>query len=73
VRAESARGGPLHEAAHAGSLATVQALVEAGADPGRRNGDGKTALDVARERSDQAGCAQVAGWLMGSAPEPRRP
>ena len=73
VRAESARGGPLHEAAHAGSLATVQALVEAGADPGRRNGDGKTALDLARERSDQAGCAQVAGWLMGSAPEPRRP
>jgi ankyrin repeat protein len=73
VRAESARGGPLHEAAWAGSLETVKLLVDAGADPGRRNGDGKTALDLARERSDQAGCAQAAEWLMGSAPEPRRP
>jgi ankyrin repeat protein len=51
----------------------VKLLVDAGADPGRRNGDGKTALDLARERSDQAGCAQAAEWLMGSAPEPRRP
>jgi ankyrin repeat protein len=73
ARAESARGGPLHEAAHAGSLAAVQALVEAGADPVRRNADGKTALDLARERSDHAGCGAVAEWLEGSAPEPRRP
>jgi ankyrin repeat protein len=73
VRAESPRGGPLHEAAHAGSLAAVQALVEAGADPGRRNGEGKTALDLARARPEQAGCAAVAEWLAGSALKPRRP
>ena len=73
VLAASARGGPLHEAAHAGSLATAQALLEAGADPGRRNADGKTARDLARERPDHAGCAAVAEWLEGSAPEPRRP
>jgi len=71
VRAESPRGGPLHEAAHAGSLAAVQALVEAGADPGRRNAEGKTALDLAR--AEQAGCAAVAEWLADSALEPRRP
>lgn len=73
IRAESPRGGPLHEAAHAGSLAAVQALVEAGADPGRRNAEGKTALDLARARPEQAGCAAVAEWLAGSALEPRRP
>jgi ankyrin repeat protein len=73
VRAESPRGGPLHEAAHAGSLSAVQALVEAGADPGRRNAEGKTALDLARARPEQAGCAAVAEWLAGSALEPRRP
>lgn len=73
VRAESRRGGPLHEAAWTGSLEIVKLLVDAGADPGRRNEDGKTARDLARERPDQAGCVQVAEWLMGSAPEPRRP
>jgi ankyrin repeat protein len=72
VRAESARGGPLHEAAHAGSLAAVQALVEAGAEPGRRNAEGQTAADLARARPEQRGCAQVAEWLEGSALEPRR-
>jgi uncharacterized protein len=73
VRAGSARGGPLHEAAHAGSLATAQALVEAGADQGRRSAEGKTALDLARERPDHAGCGAVVEWLAGSAFEPRRP
>ena len=72
VQAESARGGPLHEAAHAGSLATVQALVEAGAEPGRRNAEGRTAADLARVRPEQRGCGQVAEWLEGSALEPRR-
>jgi ankyrin repeat protein len=72
VRAESRRGGPLHEAAWAGSLEIVKLLVKAGADPGRRNEEGKTALDLARERTDQAGCGQVAEWLVESAPEPRR-
>src|SRR5262249_53785980 len=32
-----AHGTPLHHAVCSGSLATVQALVEAGADPGRRD------------------------------------
>jgi hypothetical protein len=39
VRAESRRGGPLHEAAWTGSLEIVKRLVEAGADPGRWNGE----------------------------------
>jgi ankyrin repeat protein len=72
VGAESRRGGPLHEAAHAGSLPAVQALVAAGADRGRRNADGQTALDLARARPEQAGCVAVVEWLVGSAPEPRR-
>lgn len=51
----------------------MKLLVEAGADPDRRNRDGKAARDLARERPEQAGCAQVAEWLMGNAPQPRRP
>jgi ankyrin repeat protein len=73
VNAASARGGPLHEAAWAGSLEAVKLLREAGANPGRRNAEGKTALDLARERPDHAGCVKVAEWLVGSSPEPRRP
>jgi ankyrin repeat protein len=72
VHAESTRGGPLHEAARAGALEAVKLLLEAGADPGRRNAEGKTALDLARERPDQPWCVKVAEWLMSSAPEPRR-
>jgi len=73
VHAESARGGPLHEAAWAGALEAVKALLEAGADPGRRNAEGKIALDLARERPDQPSCVAVAEWLAGNALEPRRP
>jgi hypothetical protein len=51
----------------------VKVLLGAGADPGRRNEEGKTALDLAREQPDHAGCAAVAEWLVGSALEPRRP
>jgi len=72
VAAESARGGPLHEAARAGALDAVKALLAAGADPARRNSEGKTAVDLARERPDQPRCVQVAEWLAGSALEPRR-
>ena len=72
VEAQSARGGPLHEAAHAGALEVVKALLEAGADPGRRNAEGDTALELARARPDQPGCVTVVEWLAGSAPEPRR-
>jgi len=73
VHAERARGGPLHEAAWAGALEAVKALLEAGADPGRRNAEGKIALDLARERPDQPSCVAVAEWLAGNALEPRRP
>jgi ankyrin repeat protein len=73
AHAASARGGPLHEAARAGALEVVKLLLDAGADPGRRNAEGKTALDLARERPDHAGCGAVTEWLAGSALEPRRP
>lgn len=73
IDATSARGGPLHEAARAGSLEGVKLLLEAGADPARRNAEGRTALDLARARPDHAGCAKVAEWLVGSSPETRRP
>ena len=73
ANAGSARGGPLHEAARAGVLEAVKLLVAAGADPARRSAEGKTALDLARERPDHAGCGAVAAWLAGSALEPRRP
>ncbi len=69
---DSARGGPLHEAAHAGTVQAVKALLEAGADPARRNAGGRTALDLARARPEHPGCAAVAEWRAGSAPEPRR-
>jgi hypothetical protein len=72
VGAMSARGGPLHEAAHAGALEAVKALLDAGADAGRRNGRGQTARDLARARPDHAGCAAVAEWLERSSPDPRR-
>jgi ankyrin repeat protein len=72
VAAESARGGALHEAARAGALDAAKALLAAGADPARRNAEGKTELDLARERPDQPRCVQVAEWLAGSALEPRR-
>ena len=72
VGVESARGGPLHEAAHAGAVEAVKALMEAGADPARRNAERQTALDLARARPEHAGCVAVAEWLAGSAPEPRR-
>jgi hypothetical protein len=38
--------------------------VEAGADPGARDPDGKTALDLVQERPSHAGCAGVAEWLV---------
>ncbi|HKW96031.1 MAG TPA: ankyrin repeat domain-containing protein, partial [Methylomirabilota bacterium] len=72
VHATSARGGPLHEAAWAGALEALKVLVDTGADPAKRNAEGKTALDLARERPDRAGCVAVAEWLKGSALEPRR-
>ena len=39
----------LHEAAREGSVAVVQLLLERGADPGLKNGDGRTAAELAAE------------------------
>lgn len=39
----------LHEAARAGAVYVVQVLLEHGADPGMKNGDGRTAADLAAE------------------------
>ena len=57
------RGTPLHEAARGGHLETVKLLVGAAADVHRRNAEGKTPLDLARERPDHTGCVTVADWL----------
>lgn len=38
----------LHHQALAGSAATVQALLDAGADPNAKTPDGRTAADLAR-------------------------
>ena len=40
----------IHEAAHKGSADIVKLLVERGADPGALDHEGKTALQIARER-----------------------
>jgi ankyrin repeat protein len=59
------RGAPLHEAAREGHLDIVKLLMDAGADARRPNADGKTPLDLARERADHAGCLKVAERLAG--------
>ena len=48
------RGAPLHEAARAGHLRIVQALLAAGADPSIRDPEGRTALDLARAHNQAA-------------------
>jgi ankyrin repeat protein len=50
----------LHEAVEKGSLPIVQALVEAGADTKRTDHEGKTPLDIAREKK-RAKIAEVLG------------
>ena len=41
----------------------MKLLVDAGVDARRRTAEGKTALDLAVERPDHAGCVKVAEWL----------
>ncbi len=51
-------GTPLHTAAFVGDPDVVRMLLERGADPSLRTDDGKTAIDVARERG-HAGIARL--------------
>ena len=57
------RGAPLHEAAREGHAQVVDLLLEAGADPRQRDGDGKTPGDLAREHPDRPGCVEAAQRL----------
>ena len=57
------RGAPLHEAAREGHADNVDRLLEAGADPRQRDGDGKTPRDLALERPDRPGCVEAA-WRL---------
>ncbi|HWN90691.1 MAG TPA: ankyrin repeat domain-containing protein, partial [Verrucomicrobiae bacterium] len=59
---------PLHLAAKDGHLGVVKLLIEAGADVNLRSAEGKTALDLAGERPDQAGCVKVVEWLRDRGP-----
>jgi ankyrin repeat protein len=62
---------PLHLAAKGGHLGVVKLLIEAGADVNLRDAEGKTALDLAGERPDQAGCIKVVAWLRDRGPRGR--
>ena len=55
--------GPLHQAARQGHAQVARLLLEAGADPALRDGDGKTPEDLANER----GHAEVAELLRARA------
>ncbi|GIH91132.1 ankyrin repeat domain-containing protein [Planobispora siamensis] len=55
-------GTPLHEAAWAGELETVRALVELGADPSARDRDHNA---TPRDWAEHAGHAEVAAYLAG--------
>lgn len=57
------RGAPLHEAAREGHAEIVDLLLESGADPRQRDGDGKTPRDLALERPDRPGCVEAARRL----------
>ena len=57
------RGAPLHEAAWEGHAEIVDLLLESGADPRQRDGDGKTPRDLALERPDRSGCVEAARRL----------
>lgn len=51
-------GTPLHTAAFVGDAEVVRLLLERGCDPSRRTDEGKTAVDIARERG-HAGVAEM--------------
>jgi cytohesin len=53
VNIQEGRGTPLHEAARAGHVRIVQALLAAGANPATQDAEGRTALDLARAGQHQ--------------------
>lgn len=55
-------GTPLHSAAYVGDMEVVRMLLDRGGDPRMKTHDGKTAIDIARER----GHAAVAETLEGA-------
>ena len=74
VGAESRRGGPLHEAAHAGEPRGGEGAGGGGGGSGAaQRGRADGARPGAGARRIRRGCVAVAEWLVGSAPEPRRP
>src|SRR5262249_46120624 len=72
-----AHGTPLHHAVCSGSLATVQALVEAGADHGRRDtawngtplGWAEHYLEERKDDESQRRYGEIAGYLRGRQPQ----
>lgn len=62
-------GTPLHTAAFTGDLASIEVLLERGADPLLRLDDGKTVIEVAHER----GHAEAARLLESALTAPGRP
>jgi hypothetical protein len=62
---------PDAQIARGGHLETVKLLVEMGAKASWRNSEGKTPLDLARERPDRAGCVKMADWLTAHLGAPR--
>jgi ankyrin repeat protein len=50
---------PLHGAAHNGSLASVERLLAAGADPAARNDDGTSAIELAQAAGHEAIVARL--------------
>ncbi len=57
---------PLHAAVESRQMACVRLLVEAGADRGVRDGQGRTAADIARKITDQRSRADILLCLVGN-------
>ncbi len=67
--ARSASGGtPLHTAAFTGDLTMVRTLLAAGASPPVEDERGRTALDLARERSNAEAAALLHDAVLGKKP-----
>jgi ankyrin repeat protein len=56
----------LHSAAHNGDVASVEALLGAGADPAATNEEGRSVLDLADEGRDEPTIARIRAALQAS-------